>query len=160
LSGSLPFAGAPDSNRATAYIIGPATIPTATYASISIFPSQSLDLTGASNVIINMAPLVTLAAQGILIQVKADGDDMNLTYDSDGGTVNFAGQNAVANINLIGVGDDEADVRIHGGASAYLGGRDYAAFAYDGANVEVTGSGLSCIAVEVSSTPCLASTSI
>jgi hypothetical protein len=101
-------------------------------------------------VIINMAPSAAVAAQGILIQLEADGDDMNLTYDSDGGTVDFAGVNAVANINLIGVGDDEPEVSIHGTATAYLGGQSYTALAYERANVEVTGSGLACLAVEVS----------
>jgi hypothetical protein len=96
-----------------------------------------------------MAPSATVAAQGMLIQLEADGDDMNLTYDSDGGTVKFAGRNAVANINLIGVGDGEPEVSIHGTATAYLGGQSYTALAYESANVEVTGSGLVCLAVEV-----------
>jgi hypothetical protein len=143
LSGDLDLA-------ATAYIVGPATIPTATYASISVFPSQSLDIKEARSVQISMAASATLAAQGILIQLEAEGDDMKLTYDSDGGTVDFAGVNAVAEINLIGIGDEDPDVRISGGATAYLRGRAYAALAYEGANVEVIGSGLTCVGVEVS----------
>jgi hypothetical protein len=101
-------------------------------------------------VIINMAASATLAAQGVQIQLEADDDDMNLTYDSDGGTVKFAGRNAVANINLIGAGDGEPEVSIHRTATAYLGGQSYTALAYESANVEVTGSGLVCLAVEVS----------
>jgi len=97
-----------------------------------------------------MAPSATLAVRGVSIQLEADGDDMNVTYDSNGGTVDFAGVNAVAGINLIGAGDDEPDVSIHGSATAYLGGQSYTAVAYESANVEVTGSGLACLAVEVS----------
>lgn len=79
----------------------------------------------------------------------ANNDDIRLTYDARGGSVNLAGENAIGDITLLGVSNEDIFVRIHRNARALLRGEEYAALVYESAAVDVAGFHVTCTAVEV-----------
>jgi hypothetical protein len=96
-----------------------------------------------------MDPAATLSVQGYQVGVTANGENISLEYDAYGGYVDFAGENSVGYIALSGVSNEEYFVDIHDNARAFLMGENYAAFAHEGAIVDVGGFALTCRAVEV-----------
>jgi len=136
-------------SRAVAHIIGSATIPVATLASISVYPSQSLSLNGASNVVIDVAPSASLSVSGEMLFVDAQGGFNAVNMVSNGGSLSIGGNGSQADITLTG-GNGGRNVFGLDSAQANLRGDNYEAAFFEMAVAQVYGSAVLCRASEVS----------
>jgi hypothetical protein len=137
-------------SRAIAHIIGSATVPVASLASFSVYASQTLSLTAASNVVIAADPSALLSVSGELLYVDAQGGSNSIEMVSQGGSLSMRGEGSEADLTLIGSGNDVIDVFVSELASVNLRGDNYGAVLYESAVAQVFGSAVGCTAIEVS----------
>jgi hypothetical protein len=122
----------------------------ATLASLSVYASQTLSLTAASNVVIVAEPSASLSVSGELLYVDAQEGSNSIEMVSQGGSLSMRGEGSEADLTLIGSGNDVIDVFVSELASVNLRGDNYGAVLYESAVAQVFGSAVGCTAVEAS----------
>ena len=118
-------------------------------ASFSVYATQTLSLTAASNVVIAADRSASLSVSGELLYVDAQGDSSSVEMVSKGGTLSIGGEGSEADLTLLGPGSGGIDVFGSNSANVNLRGDNYEAFIYATANAQVFGSAVICRAAEV-----------
>jgi hypothetical protein len=122
----------------------------ATLASFSVYASQTLSLTAASNVVIAADPSASLSVSGELLYVDAQGGSNSIEMVSQGGSLSMSGEGSEADLTFIGSGNGGIDVSVSDLASVNLRGDNYGALLHESAVAQVFGSAVVCMAVEAS----------
>ena len=122
----------------------------ATWASLSVYASQTLSLTAASNVAIVADPFASLSVSGELLYVTAQGGPNTVNMISQGGSLAIGGEGSEADLTFVGSGTGGIDVVGSDLATINLRGNNYGALLYESAVAQVYGSTLVCRAAEVS----------
>jgi hypothetical protein len=142
----------PTISRAVATIIGgTATIPTATYASIRISPSQSLSVQGVEDLNLDLDTGASVYVEGGLINLDAQNGGSTVTMIAQEGQASLGGLGTTGDINFIGQ-QDNAYIYGSGGAEVRMDGSFYQAYMIDQAVGTAYGSTVKCEAYTVSPT--------
>lgn len=158
LSGTY-YPQVPTISRAVATIIGgTATIPTATYATISVAPSLGLTLSDADNVVIDLGNAASASVQGGPIYLDAPMGGSTVTMIADSGSANLGGADTRGDINFVGQVDD-ARIYAYSGAEVRMDGSLYQAIIEDNARGTAYGSTIKCEAYFVSVFPSITQSS-
>lgn len=137
--------------RAVATIVGDsASIPTATYPSIQISPSQSVTLRGADNVHLGLGAGSSVDVEGGYISLVALAGEAQVTMVARSGSAALGGAGTTADINFVGE-DDNAFIYGNSGFVVRMDGPFYQGYMFDGAVGTAYGATVKCEAHSVSS---------